>query len=550
METAMRTFRSDPTNFIQGTRNGTRIVSGAGVKADFNEFAPDSGALGLWHLHNAGCQGEGTGLDDASGNGHPMTNHGATPEEDGYRFVRAEQDYMLSGDILFASAQGLITLEGWVRDWQTGPDNTAYLLSLSRLTLPYNALEVTARLAGAGSYIQVSLCVDGNWVAGATWAGVAVQSLLTGSPPWHLAVVLEAPSRLSLYVGGIKRAEKTADIPALAAGTYRLRLGHDGGAAPTCVLDEVRLSKVVRYASAFTPQRLVASGMYTSPTLDCLRTRARWLDVLRTATVPDGCSIIWEVRAADRLDAGGEPVGIWGMYVGDPSVLPVGRYFQWRATLSTASDRLATPLIQSVETQASDRGYNIYHATGPGPDSLDYAEPCARVGPDVVLVDVLPLEAGAVHWFGIRPVDARERETPTVQQEARLDLDVTGEWVMPRPAGALAASAQPAPHAAARLRWRYRVGKDGVVPQTFRIFGDGGTGQINYTTPLGEVPYGEGQIWYAWSSSPLAPGVEHQLAVRAVTADGIWDEQPAVARATPDATPPAVVDALKAETVL
>ncbi|MCX5672312.1 MAG: hypothetical protein NTU94_13425, partial [Planctomycetota bacterium] len=141
-------------------------------------------------------------------------------------------------------------------------------------------------------------------------------------------------------------------------------------------------------------------------------------------------------------------------------------------------------------------------------------------------------------------------EIPVAQGEARLELDTQGEPVPDRPAGALAAVARATVLGTARLQWCYRVGRHGAVPQTFRIFGDGGTGVINYTAPLGDVPCRQGQNWYTWTSGQLEAGAEHQLAVRAVTAGGVWDEQPAVARVTPDATPPASVDALEAETVL
>jgi hypothetical protein len=163
-----------------------------------------------------------------------------------------------------------------------------------------------------------------------------------------------------------------------------------------------------------------------------------------------------------------------------------------------------------------------------------------------VQTDALAVET--VHWFGIRPVDADGRESPIAQGEVRLEIDAQGEQEPDRPAGVLAAAATPLPLGAARLQWRYRVGLGGVLPQTFRVFGDGGTGTIDYETPLGEVPWREGQAWYAWTSDPLAPGVEHQLAVRAVTAGEVWDEQPAVARITPDAAPPGEVDILEAET--
>ena len=195
-------------------------------------------------------------------------------------------------------------------------------------------------------------------------------------------------------------------------------------------------------------------------------------------------------------------------------------------------------------------GYNLYHATGADPESLDYSQPSARVGPGITQFETQALQAGAVHWFGIRPVDARGIESPLTQDELRLELDAQGQRVADRPAGALTLAARPLPDGAAGLEWRWRAGYGGVVPQVFRIFGDGGTGVINYAAPLGEVPYSGGINIYAWTSGPLAGGAEQQLAVRAITAGGVWDDQPAVATVTPDDSAPGSVDALEAEAIL
>jgi hypothetical protein len=547
----MRSFRTDTTNFIQGARDGTRIVTGAGVKVDFHELAPDASTLGLWHLHNGGCQGEGSGLEDASGHGRHLVNHGAAIVEDGYQFTRGAGDYMQAAVGSFGyHAQA--TVEAWVRGWGTVGESN------SRVIVKYlidwaTFLSINARRASApcDSVILVWLRVGGVLIGPAQWTGTGADAVLASPLPWHVAAVLDAPASLRLYVNGVLRAMHTLAIASLPSGDYLLDVS-DSAEESNCsaIVDEVRLSSVARYDASFTPDRLLASGMYTSSGFDSLRTGAKWIGLFWTASLPPLCGAIWEVRAADALDPNGKPAGIWGSYLGDPATLPVGRYFQWRAVLSSSPDRGATPLIESLEATVSDRGYNLYRATGPGPESVDYAEPCARVGPDVAWVNVGPLQEGAVHWFGIRPVDPEERESPVAQGEARLELDTQGEPVPDRPAGALAAAARATTLGTARLQWCYRVGRLGVVPMAFRIFGDGGTGVINYATPLGEVPYGRGQSWYTWTSGQLAGGAEHQLAVRAVTAEGVWDEQPAIARVTPDAMPPAAVDALEAETVL
>jgi len=544
----MLTFRMDETNFDQGTRDGLRLVTGAGLKVDFDELGAGTNTLGLWHLHDAACQGEGTGLTDASGNGHDLTNHGAEAVEDGFRLDDGDADY-LEAAFPGEPDRPQLTLETWVRQWQT-PAGASGAIVTHRAD-DTHLLHLVARRDGANpseSHIAARLRIGGPNPGDATWSGADVDALLAGSEPWHAAAVLDAPNHLRLFVNGVLRAEDTVGIvplPAADAALWlgRYRLGYTFH--PTCVLDEVRLSAAARYTAAFTPNRLLEAGTLTSPTFDAARHQADWLDLTATVAIPDGCALAWSLRGADTLDAFGAPQAPWQPWDGDPANLPDARYLQWRAVLAASASRYESPTLTSAEATASEAGYNLYQATGSGPDTIDYADPWQRVGPGAREAVTGALAAGAVHWFGVRPVDADGRESPVTQGEGRLELDDAGQAVPDRPAAPLAPAAKPLPEGRARLLWRYRTGA--VVPQAFRIYGDGGTGTINYETPLGEVPFRTGQAAYAWTSGTLEPGIAQDLAVRAVAADDVWDETPAVAAVTPDATPPAPVDALTAE---
>jgi hypothetical protein len=545
----MLVFRMDEQNFVEGERESLRIATGQGLKVDFDEFAPDAATFGLWHLHDGACLGEGTGLEDASGNGHDLTNHGAELSEDGYRFVRTDGDYM---DAAFAGepARSLVTLECWVRDWGIAPAlNTIgriiyYVSGSSHFTL-YAQRNPNPNL----SYIRAQMRIAGGAFRLATWQNAAADAVLASPLPWHIAGVLDAPMSLRLFVNGVQRAQVTTDINALPAGDWDFYLSEPWAYNLSAILDEVRFSAAARYAAAFAPHRLLATGTYVSPTFDAIRVQADWLDLVCDEDVPPGGAVTWDVRAADETDAFGRPQAIWQPYGGDPAALPDGRYFQWRAALASSADRLSSPTIASVEARASEAGYDLYRGSGCGPESINYAQAFARVGPAVREIQAEPLEAGTVHWFGIRPVDARVAESPITQSEARIELDASGAPVPDRPAGALAIGGQAMPLGAVRLTWRYRPGITGVVPQVFRIFGDGGGGMIDYGSPLGEVAYEMGRAAYAATVEGLASGVEHQLAVRAVARGEVWDEQPATTPVTPDADAPGEVAALEAEVV-
>jgi hypothetical protein len=545
----MPAFRVDAAGFSAGECDRTRIVPGAGLRTDFDEFVTDADTEALWHLHDGGCEGEGLGLADASGNGHLLTNHGAEAVEDGYHFLRSRTDYV-AVDIGSQPARGALTLESWVRAWDVPVGSYAQLFRLvgdNGDLLNIEVLLNADNTATFRSYYGVAATLSGF----VQWTSSAAQSLLAGTDAWHVAVAVQAPNWLRLFVNGVLRAEDTSDIVAMRAGTYVVYLGHTAPeGALSAVLDEVRLSSVARYSAGFSPRRLRASGQYSGPTFDSGRAGARWVGIEGETSAAQGTQVTWEARAADLTDALGRPQAEWQPYAGPPAVLPHGRFLQWRATLSASPDGRIGPTVAAATAQSSENGYNLYHATGPSADSLVYDEPYLRVGPGVQGVLTPPLAAGAVHWIGIRPVNADDVESPVTGGELRLELAASGEQVADRPAGVLDLTALPVAGGRIDLAWRWRTGLNGIAPEVFQVFSDGGSGTVNYAAPIGEVPYEAACVWYRWASESLPDGGACLLAVRAVAAVDLLDEQPAVVSAIPDSSAPGEVGEVQAEVLL
>ncbi len=546
----MLVFRTDEATFGDGALDGARIVSDAGLKIDFDEHLPDGTTPGLWHLHDGMCQGQGTGLEDASGAGGELQNHGAEAVEDGYRLDRSAGTY-LDASLPGQPARSALTLECWVRDAAAMPEAAEGVLATVYADAN-NYLYLQLRRDDANSRLLAGGRGGGAAMSYLAWTGALAGALLEGPDPWHVAAVLDGGA-FRLYVGGALRDSGGGGV--LVAGDYQLRLGRYwsgwAGYDLSAVLDEVRLSASARYASDFTPHRLRAEGRCASPVCDGVRQGAGWQDLVAEATIPEGSSPGWEVRAADELDGFGNPQGVWVEWDGDPAALPDGRYVQWRSHLTPSPDRLESPTLTAVEAHVSEAGYDLFHGAGPDPDAVDYTSPVLRVGPGVAAATTEPLAPGAVHWFGIRPVDARGRASPTARDEVRVEVDEGGLRIADRPAGVLAAEARPQRGGTVALTWRYRMGVSGVGPATFRIYGDGGTGEIDDETPLGEVSHDPSRRAYAWETPPLEPsGVVHQLAVRAVAPDGTRDEQPVVLAVTPDDAAPDPVDAPEVEVIL
>jgi hypothetical protein len=215
---------------------------------------------------------------------------------------------------------------------------------------------------------------------------------------------------------------------------------------------------------------------------------------------------------------------------------------QWQATLGRSTDAtgLATPTLESVTATASDGGYNIYHGLGSGATAINYGSPACCAGPGVLTATVGNLAAPGVHWFGVRSVTDDGVVSETSDAEVQLELDAGGHQVPPRPAAVQALSAVAGAGGGVTVSWLAMPETGAVAPAAFRIYSDGGTGTVNWATPLGSVAYVPGQRGYQWTSAALAAGVTVQLAVRAESAAGGVDAMPATVAVAADATGPAV----------
>ena len=87
---------------------------------------------------------------------------------------------------------------------------------------------------------------------------------------------------------------------------------------------------------AYSPST-IASGVY-----DTSEVNAGWDLLGWDETLPSGTDITFEVRASDTPFLKDDATPAWQ----DASVLPTGRYQQWRATLT--SDSLETPILHEV----------------------------------------------------------------------------------------------------------------------------------------------------------------------------------------------------------
>jgi len=157
-------------------------------------------------------------------------------------------------------------------------------------------------------------------------------------------------------------------------------------------------------------------------------------------------------------------------------------------------------------------GYNLYRWTG---DKLP-AQPGRIMGaaqPGVTEIQTFPFvdhAASTRYWYLLRAVGEEEN----CSQVVRVELDDGGDLIGPQPNEPESVVARPVSGGRIGLGWRYNALGQEVAPAVFEIFGDGGTGVMDWDSPIGRVDYRRDKVDYAWISEPFDDGSRLQMAVR------------------------------------
>ena len=85
-----------------------------------------------------------------------------------------------------------------------------------------------------------------------------------------------------------------------------------------------------------------------------------------------------------------------------------------------------------------------------------------------------------------------------------------------------------------------------VEPGSFKVYGDNGSGEIDYEQEVAEVDYGGSRL-YSYVSSAGVDGKVYRFSVRAVGGDGVDDGSMAYAEARVDMSGPESLDRLMGE---
>ncbi len=167
-------------------------------------------------------------------------------------------------------------------------------------------------------------------------------------------------------------------------------------------------------------------------------------------------------------------------------------------------------------------GYLLYRGLG-GWGNIDWDRPVGAAAADAGEVREFGWMArgpAGGYWYGVRKVGGGGAMTAPGGSAVGCGVDETGQLVGPLPGDVERVWARQAGQGRVLVCWCYGGPYETARPVAFHIYGDGGTGQVNYGQPIATVAWDLRRQVYGWLSSVYAVGERVRFGVRAATAGG------------------------------
>jgi hypothetical protein len=180
-------------------------------------------------------------------------------------------------------------------------------------------------------------------------------------------------------------------------------------------------------------------------------------------------------------------------------------------------------------------GYRIYSNQGVG--DVDYATPVASVGKTTFAWTSAALAYPATHIYAVRAFNSYGEE-PNCDVRGVLILNAGGLDATQRPNTPVGIQASASASGKVTLTWAYDPAGAGLVATSFKVYGDGGSGTVNYASAAATITAAGGPASYAWTSAALTHGTTYRWGVRARSTSGIEDGNSIAASAVADSSAP------------
>jgi len=166
--------------------------------------------------------------------------------------------------------------------------------------------------------------------------------------------------------------------------------------------------------------------------------------------------------------------------------------------------------------------YLVYRGAG-HIDAIDYERALAVSfsSGEFPVPDQLDHQAQTDYFYAVRRVSGTGKTERGTLAVVKLSLDEQSKRRAPRPQGVREVRAQLTGAGRIHLGWWYVPLGQQAEPANFAVYGDNGTGTIDYESVLAEVPY-TGRYYYSYEGD-AGDSKEYRFSVRAVAADGCDD---------------------------
>ena len=153
----------------------------------------------------------------------------------------------------------------------------------------------------------------------------------------------------------------------------------------------------------------------------------------------------------------------------------------------------------------------------------------------------------STYFYVVRRANNCGDQEHTLAAAVKVSIDTDGDLAQPQPNSIFVAKARQEAGSKIQLVWFYCPVAQKSKPVRFKIYYDGGTGQIDYENPIAMIRYA-GQIFYSYQSDTLEAG-RYLFAIRTEDTSGIENSSLAQLRVQFETTSPGAIDILSFETV-
>ena len=129
---------------------------------------------------------------------------------------------------------------------------------------------------------------------------------------------------------------------------------------------------------------------------------------------------------------------------------------------------------------------------------------------------------GETYFYTVRSVSGFGEEEKTSRALVKIVLDVQGDLEPGSPNGIYSSYAEQINPDEVMIMWYYNPISQVREPGCFNIYGNSGSGPVDYQNSIGSVNY-IGRKYYSWQISSLVSGA-YRFSIRAEDANGVEDK--------------------------